>query len=175
MIRVFIPVAALAILLAACGGGGTSTSAAAPVATPTPTPTPAPAGATLATQSLDGAAGYVAPSGFTVYVFDADLNQPAGTSACTVATGCAAHWPAVQAVAGVTYAAPFTVFTRADNGLQQLAYNNHPLYTFTGDSAVGMTNGDGITAFGAPWHIARPQGTVGVTPTGGSTPPPGAY
>ncbi|GAC1403700.1 MAG: hypothetical protein NVSMB64_05810 [Candidatus Velthaea sp.] len=102
-------------------------------------------------------------------MFDADL-AALGTSTCNGA--CAGVWPAVAPVAGTTYSAPWSTITRGD-GTQQLAYSQHPLYTYVVDTAAGQTNGDGIMSFGAPWHIARPQGTAGgVTPPTGSTPPP---
>jgi predicted lipoprotein with Yx(FWY)xxD motif len=50
----------------------------------------------------------------------------------------------------------WTVFQRSDGNLQ-LAYNGWPLYTYSGDSASGQTNGNGITSFGGVWTIARPN------------------
>jgi len=188
--RQVLPLAATlaASVLAACGGGSSGssplpvTAPASPVAkaTPTPvaaTPTPipvataTPAAAPLGTASLAGAPGFVNAQSHTVYVFDADLAAP-GASTCS--GGCAAVWPSVPAAAGVAYPAPFTAIKRAD-GTLQLAYVGRPLYTYIADSAPGSIAGDGITSFGAVWHIARPAGTVTATPAPTSTPVPGTY
>ncbi len=45
-----------------------------------------------------------------------------------------------------------TTFARAD-GSQQVAYNGEPLYYFTGDTAPGDANGEGV---GGVWFIATP-------------------
>ncbi len=147
-----MPLAAIAgLTLAGCGGGRTAN--APPVTMTT--------NATLSTQTLNGNPGFVAPSGFTTYVFDADLAAGLGMSVCTSASGCTTNWPPVTPPAGV--AGSFSALARTD-GTQQLMYSQHPLYTFKGDSAAGMTNGDGINAFGGVWHIARPMGTIGNAP-----------
>jgi predicted lipoprotein with Yx(FWY)xxD motif len=48
------------------------------------------------------------------------------------------------------------VFTRPDNSQSQLAYNNHPLYQYAGDSAAAQTHGNGLMSFGGTWTVARP-------------------
>lgn len=82
-------------------------------------------------------------NGMTVYVYDED--QP-GVSNCY--KGCAKAWPAVPAPATAPQS-PFSEIARTD-GTKQLAYENHPLYTYVGDSAPGDTTGDGL---GGVWHI----------------------
>lgn len=88
-------------------------------------------------------------AGRALYSFARDA---AGTStappvtACTSAQ-CMASWPIfltgqVTVPSGLV-AADFTVYTRTD-GLQQSAYQGHPLYFFAGDTAPGETNGRGI-------------------------------
>jgi predicted lipoprotein with Yx(FWY)xxD motif len=58
---------------------------------------------------------------------------------------------------GVALSTGFTAFARADlGGAMQLAYLNHPLYQYAGDSAAGQTNGNGLVSFGGTWSIARP-------------------
>jgi predicted lipoprotein with Yx(FWY)xxD motif len=105
----------------------------------------------LATATLLGSPGFVNASGFTVYVFDADLKQ-ANASTCN--TGCSGVWPPVTPPSG-TLPANWTSFQRQD-GTKQLAYKTRALYTYTGDTAAGNANGDGINAFGGIWHVARP-------------------
>jgi len=103
--------------------------------------------------TLLGAAGFVAPSGRTVYVLS---NDTVSSLACTIASGCTGVWPPVSPPSGVALSAGFTAFARSDNNAQQLAYNNHPLYTYSGDSAAGQTNGNGLQSFGGTWTVAHP-------------------
>jgi predicted lipoprotein with Yx(FWY)xxD motif len=105
-----------------------------------------------------------------VYVFDADLTTP-NFSTCTGA--CSSFWPPVPAPAGVALSSPWSSFVRAD-GTTQLSYNGRALYTLTTDANPGDTNGDGLNAFGALWHIARPLATAAPTaaPTFAPAPTP---
>jgi predicted lipoprotein with Yx(FWY)xxD motif len=48
----------------------------------------------------------------------------------------------------------------------QLEYNGHPLYTYSGDTGPGQTNGEGI---GGVWHVV----TSDLQPQGGSSNPYG--
>jgi hypothetical protein len=50
-----------------------------------------------------------------------------------------------------------TTFKR-DDGTTQIAYNGHPLYYFSGDSAAGDTNGNDIDEFGAEWYAMNASG-----------------
>ncbi|MBV8748728.1 MAG: hypothetical protein JO103_03335 [Candidatus Eremiobacteraeota bacterium] len=150
MFKQLCAAAALTVALAACGGGGSSGSG---YGGPPPTGSTAPpVNAPLTTASLNGSPGFVNSQSRTVYVFDADLGTP---NASTCSGTCASNWPPVTVAAGTTLPAPWTSFVRGD-GSTQLAYKTRAVYTFAGDGAAGQTNGDGITAFGGVWHIARP-------------------
>jgi len=72
-------------------------------------------------------------------------------------------WPPVAPASG-SMPSGWTVVTRQD-GSKQLAYSGRPLYTYTGDGAAGQTNGDGLNAFGAVWHVARPASAPSPSPT----------
>jgi predicted lipoprotein with Yx(FWY)xxD motif len=156
------PAASLAVLtlvasLAACsGGGGTGAGSGATPVTPGTmnAPTTPSSTSSLSTARLNGSPGFINAAGFTVYVFDADQKAP-GASQCTAA--CAGVWPAVTVASGTALSSGFSTITRSDTGAQQLAFGGRPLYTFTGDQAPVQTNGDGITSFGAAWHVARPS------------------
>jgi len=163
-------VAAL-VSLAACSGGGTSGAYGTMPITPTTINAPAaPSGASsLSTARLNGSPGFINAAGFTVYVFDADLKAP-GTSQCTAT--CAGVWPAVTVASSTTLSSGFSTITRSDNGVQQLTFGGRPLYTFTVDQAPGQTNGDGITSFGATWHVARPSNSVTSATSAPATSPP---
>ena len=95
--------------------------------------------------------------GRTLYLFERD----SGTmSACTGA--CAVNWPPLR-VRGTPLvgsgAKPSDVGrTARPDGISQLTYNGHPLYTFVNDKKPGNTNGEGINAFGGSWFAVSPAG-----------------
>jgi predicted lipoprotein with Yx(FWY)xxD motif len=156
--RIFTLLCALVIAalgIVACGGGsGSGYGAPAVTATASPTASPVPGTTTLATATLLGAPGFVAPSGRTSYVLSDDTTT---SLACTVANGCTGLWLPIGPPSGVTLSTGFTTFTRPDdNSFVQLAYLGHPLYTYSGDSASGQTNGNGIVSFGGTWTVTRP-------------------
>ena len=71
--------------------------------------------------------------------------------------GCAGVWPPLV-VSGS--AAPTSVPSLsgklsvvADANGNQVVYNGHPLYTYSGDSGPAQTNGEGI---GGIWHVVTP-------------------
>jgi predicted lipoprotein with Yx(FWY)xxD motif len=139
----------LVFLAAACGSSSTKT------ATPTnATRSAAPAVSSAANSEFgtiltDG-------KGMTLYFFDNDKPiKP--QSSCT--GPCAKAWPIVPASDGSVVgagvdAAKLGHIVRTD-GQSQLTYNNWPLYTFSGDSAAGQTNGQGIMGI---WHVAGVDG-----------------
>lgn len=129
----------------------TSSATVTPTASPTATPTQS---TTLATATLLGSAGFINTNGRTVYVLSDDT---VSSIACTVSSGCTGVWPPVSPPAGVTLTTGFTAFARADlGGAMQLAFNNHPLYEYAGDSSAGQTNGNGLNSFGGTWSVGRP-------------------
>ena len=83
-------------------------------------------------------------NGMTVYQFSKDV-AGSGTSACT--GGCITKWPALTVPAGTTPTAGtgatgvIGTITRSDNSALQVTYNGLPLYFFSGDKAVGDSNG----------------------------------
>jgi len=91
--------------------------------------------------------------GMTLYYFMPDT---ASKTACT--GGCAQAWPPLLfAGTGSPQAASklpgeLEIYPNA-NG-KQVIYNDHPLYTFGGDTAAGQTNGQGI---GGKWFVATPD------------------
>ena len=85
----------------------------------------------------------------TLYTFDADTPD-SGVSACY--DGCAATWPPVVIPEGdflLSIPDGFDEIPR-DDGLGQLTYQGWPLYFYSGDSAPGDVNGDGV---GGVWHV----------------------
>jgi predicted lipoprotein with Yx(FWY)xxD motif len=95
--------------------------------------------------------------GRTLYLFKAD--SPVA-SACEGA--CAAAWPPLLAhgnpsVDGGANGSLVSTIQRP-TGAIQLTYNGHPLYVYVADRKPGDVNGEGVTAFGAPWYALSPAG-----------------
>ncbi len=97
-------------------------------------------------------------NGYTLYYFTKDT---ATTSACT--GSCASLWPALTTTAhklkSPSGLGSFSVVS--DSHGSQVAYNGHLLYTYTGDSAPGQANGQGLHLDGGIWWVATPSLTAG--------------
>ncbi|HEY6539314.1 MAG TPA: hypothetical protein VIZ18_00175 [Ktedonobacteraceae bacterium] len=149
----------LAMLVAACGsstgsGGSTPTPAATtPAAVAT---TPAATSAVMtATATVKGQSTTILTNaqGKTLYYFKPDTPT---TSACT--GGCAGAWPPLlftgsgSPTSAATLPGTLSAVTTANGN--QIEYNGHPLYTYSGDTAPGQTNGEGI---GGKWFVCTPD------------------
>jgi predicted lipoprotein with Yx(FWY)xxD motif len=145
---------ALPILAAACGGGGSSS---APAATSTPAAAIAAKGGTVNSASSSLGQILVAKNGMTLYMFASDQN---GKSSCS--GPCAQFWPPYTGTpkAGSGLDASLLGTTMRSDGTTQVTYNGHPLYTYAGDSGPGMTNGQGLSTYGALWWVVAPNGNV---------------
>jgi predicted lipoprotein with Yx(FWY)xxD motif len=94
----------------------------------------------------------VTPSGMALYTYTSDTP---GVSNCSAS--CATTWPPYSVTAGASLSGNSSVtgtvatITRSD-GSAQVTYNGSPLYTYSGDTAVGQTNGEGMTG----WTLATP-------------------
>jgi predicted lipoprotein with Yx(FWY)xxD motif len=95
--------------------------------------------------------------GRTLYLFEKDRH---GKSACSGA--CASYWPPLithgkpMAKGGAKRSLLGTI--KRSNGLRQVTYAGHPLYTFVQDTRRGQTKGEGSTLFGAGWDALTPAG-----------------
>ncbi len=176
--RPLLALAAAALLLAACGDDDSSsgddsaasdTTAAAesgpdygaPTETSSAT-TEAPADtgtatevATVAVAEVGGVGeALVDPAGLTLYLFEMDDGT---TSACTGA--CADAWPALVTDGdptggdGVDASLLSTADGQAPN---QVVYNGHLLYTFSGDTAPGDATGVGLPG----WYPVDAEGNA---------------
>jgi len=98
----------------------------------------------------------------TLYYFTADS---ATQSACS--SSCAQMWPpllfAGSGAPSSSTSLAGKLSVQMDANGSQVEYNGHPLYTFSGDTAPGQTNGEGL--FGM-WFVAAPNLAV---QGGGST------
>jgi predicted lipoprotein with Yx(FWY)xxD motif len=150
---VLAAVLALPGLAAACGGGSSS----APAASQTPA---AANGGTVTAASSSLGKIVVAQNGMTLYMFARDQN---GKSACNGA--CVKFWPPYTGTpkAGSGLTASLLGSTVRADGSKQVTYDGHPLYTYSGDSSPGATNGQGQNTFGALWWVVAPDGKVVMT------------
>jgi len=169
---------ALSLALAACGGAGSGGSSGSggygygygnSSPTNTPAATTASGGAPVAGVTC-GASGALActkqvmvngaqttvlstPSGKTLYYFKPDT---ASASKCT--GGCASAWPALTAPSGATLSAaglPGTLSTLSDPNGNQVTYQGHPLYMYSGDQKESDATGEGID--NGNWNVATPS------------------
>jgi predicted lipoprotein with Yx(FWY)xxD motif len=175
-------VGALMLTLAACGGSGnttttagqttttgaTSTTAAtttttAPAETTTTeamttttesmtTSTSAGSADTLGFRSTDLGDILVDGSGYTLYLFEPDAQSDS-----TCYNSCESTWPplAGEASAGIGVEPALIASVSRTDGSQQVTYNDWPLYRYSGDTAPGDTNGQGLNG---SWYVVSPTG-----------------
>jgi predicted lipoprotein with Yx(FWY)xxD motif len=141
-----IALAAAAVLVAAVHAG-TSSRSRAHAAT----------GARVALRKTALGTILVDSRGRTLYLFEKDSK---GVSMCN--TACVSYWPALTshgtAHAGKGVNQSMLGLTPAHNGLRQVTYAGHPLYTFIGDKHAGQTAGEGLNNFGAGWYVLTANG-----------------
>ena len=141
----------VALVAAGCGSSDGSSTATAKAA-----------GGSSATVSVANNSGLgkilVDSQGRTLYLFQ----QDSGTKS-TCSGGCATAWPPLRAsgkpTAGAGAKASLLGTTPRSDGRPQITYNGHPLYGYQGDSKPGDTNGQAISAFGAPWYVLSAAGS----------------
>ena len=91
--------------------------------------------------------------GMTLYYRTSDMPP---TTVCS--GGCASAWPPLL-VSGSSTPTSTTSLSgklsvQADANGNQVEYNGHPLYTYSGDTAPGQTTGEGV---GGVWHVCTPS------------------
>ncbi|NOU49246.1 adhesin [Pseudoalteromonas sp. JBTF-M23] len=91
-----------------------------------------------------------ATSGMTVYVFDNDLEN----NGSTCVDACAQTWmPIIASEDNIKNIPGLSLITRSDS-TTQVAYLGRPLYTYSGDSVVGDTKGQGVNNLW--WQVSLP-------------------
>ncbi|GCE24437.1 COG4315 family predicted lipoprotein [Dictyobacter kobayashii] len=164
---------ALVVLLAACANPASSSSYQAPSTgnsnssqtTSTPTAAATTAGLIVKTAQaqVKGASQTILTDaqGMTLYYFTPDTSTQA-----TCNGGCAAAWPPAlfQGSGTIPHASSLqgTLSLLKNGDKSQIVYNGHPLYTFSGDTSAGQTNGEGV---GGKWFVAVPDLKQQGTPT----------
>ncbi|MFL5654729.1 MAG: hypothetical protein ACJ8CB_11205 [Ktedonobacteraceae bacterium] len=167
----FIPIGLLMVLfIAACGsntstgGGPYGTGSSSTGSTTTPSSTPTTTGSSNSSVMIKTATAQVNAKsvtiltnagGKTLYYFTPDT---ATTAACTGTGNCTNMWPPLlfTGTGSPTSSSMLsgTLSAQTDANGNQVEYNGHPLYLFSGDTAAGQTNGEGI--FGK-WFVATPD------------------
>jgi len=93
--------------------------------------------------------------GMSLYYFTSDSDT---SVACTKDNGCTATWSPLLAPSSGSPAStatlPGLLSELAGANGNQVSYNGHPLYTYSGDSAPGDTKGDGVEG---KWFVATPD------------------
>lgn len=172
--RAFIAATGTVFFLSAAGAAyADGSSHAAVAAGHAPQAATATSQATVSTKSGPLGTVLVSSNGHTLYLFQADKSS---TSTCN--GNCAKQWPPLTVSNGKPTGANgvkanmLSTTTRSD-GSKQVTYNGHPLYTFSGDSKAGQTNGQGLTAFGAKWYVVGTDGKQITKMPSSSTPSSG--
>ena len=167
--RVFLGMSMLLVALfaVACGSNGTTSTGSSSSTSGGTTPSSSAAIIKTASATVNGQSVTILTNaqGMTLYYFKPDT---ATTSACT--GSCAGFWPPlVFTSSGSPSSAsslPGTLSVVTDANGQQVEYNGHMLYTFSGDTAPGQTHGEGIKGV---WFVATTtlsaQGGPQATPT----------
>jgi len=151
--------AALAVIVAGCGGGSpsgtTGYTAPAPASKSSPA-TVATAHTKLGTVLVDG-------RGRTLYLFEKDKGR-----ASTCYGACASIWPPLTSgatgaggangLAGSGLNAAKLGSIKHGDGKTEVTYDGHPLYTYAGDAKPGDVRGQGLNQFGAEWYVLAPSG-----------------
>ena len=149
---------ALALVAAGCGGDDNNSSSGGGVYGGGSSQTTGGGGGVVSVADNSKLGKILVDSGGnTLYLFKKDKG---GKSACSGA--CAQVWPPLTTsgqpkVQGGAKSSLVSTFKR-DDGSTQVVYNNWPLYTYTGDSKPGDTNGNDFEQFGAEWYALTPAG-----------------
>ncbi|HEY2792767.1 MAG TPA: hypothetical protein VGJ28_10440 [Micromonosporaceae bacterium] len=114
------------------------------------------ASATVMTKTGPAGTYLVDGSGRSLYLYTPDT-----TNVPTCTGGCAQIWPPLISsgapTAGPGVSATMLSLSKLSNGTTQVAFNGHPLYYFSGDTAPGDTKGQGVMNI---WFLVAPSGNA---------------
>ena len=156
LLAVILPLAAVAVIAVAVAAGGGSTSGGATNGSAYGA-TRKPAVGTVKTLRTKLGRILVDARGRTLYLFEKDKGA---TSSCDGA--CASVWPPLttggKAKAGPGVTAAKLGVTKRTDGMTEVTYGGHALYTYAGDQKAGDVQGQGLDQFGAEWYVLAPGG-----------------
>jgi len=170
LLKLFVPLALVALLATACGSSTppATGSSNTPTATTAPASTPTTASSALiatASATVQGKTVTILTNaqGMTLYYRSNDT----ATSVCS--SGCAQTWPPLLSTGSGTPASssalPGTLSVATNANGSQVEYQGHPLYTYVSDTAPGQTNGENVEGI---WFVATtdlPAAGGGNSPT----------
>jgi predicted lipoprotein with Yx(FWY)xxD motif len=84
----------------------------------------------------------------------------------TCTRSCQSFWPPLKwkgsgkPTAGGAAKSGLLASVKNPSGGKVVTYNKWPLYTYSGDSAAGQTNGWNMTLNGGKWYVISPAGKV---------------
>ncbi len=157
--------AGIALMAAACGSSSSATTTSgAPASGGSTTSSGATTSVVVKTASVGGHSALVDAKGFTLYRFS--LDKP-GKIACLAS--CITTWPPLLVPAGAHLSMSMSGLgteTRP-GGAVQVTFDGDPLYTFSGDTAPGQSNGVGIPDWSVASSTAASSSTTSTTSSGG--------
>ena len=163
-------VATLVLFMAACGsntgssgsGGTTPTSSSSGYGSGRygsggTTPTASSTGNLIKTETatVNGTSKTILTNAKALTLYYRTSDVPPST---VCSGGCAGAWPPLVVsgsgtpTSATSLAGKLTII--ADANGNQVAYNGHPLYTYSGDTGPGQTTGEGV---GGVWHVCTPS------------------
>ncbi|MEV7794776.1 hypothetical protein [Streptomyces sp. NPDC087512] len=148
----------LTAALAGCSDSSDNSSRTGYGTTPSASASASPTQATVDTKSA-GKLGtiLVDDKGRTLYLFLADKKNKSNCNG-----DCAKTWPPFltkgKPKAGKGADEKLLDTTKRSDGNEQVTYNGHPLYHYSGDTKPGQTNGQDLNQFGAVWYVVDAKG-----------------
>lgn len=110
-------------------------------------------------EKFDGGKILANAKGFTIYVFTRDTRNQ---DKCITIHNCKTFWPPVttegKPVAGTGVNQSLLGTIKVAGVGQQVTYNGHPLYTYSGDSGPHQTSYVNFSAFGGRWPAMNAKG-----------------
>jgi predicted lipoprotein with Yx(FWY)xxD motif len=161
---------AVALLLAACAKSSTPSSGGT---TGAPSPTASAAAVMIGTSNIASVGTVVTDAqGFTLYHLK---TETPGKIVCVAS--CAGTWPPVLLPSGVASAIAGSGVSglgtiKRPDGTTQVTYKGMPLYHYSGDTAAGQDNGQGIQNV---WFAVTTSASGGPMPTATSSGSSGGY
>lgn len=165
------------LILSACGTTTTNAlGGGAPAATATSTTGSSGSSALISTHTANvkGTSETVLSTGqgMTLYYRTDDTSTTVHCTSGGGYGGCTDIWPPLLSPNGAAPTSDTTLpgglsLLNDSNG-QQVMYNGHPLYTYSGDHAPGDATGEGVQGV---WHVVTPSlAANGAAPSGNPTP-----